>query len=79
MALPEEARKETLDKALLEMVGQKKRLEAERAFLSDQLTQVRPGRATHPRTQPGCGRRFVCCGGICCGGAVAVGGRSRGR
>lgn len=41
MALPPEARRETLDKAMLEMVGQKKRLEAERAFLSDQLTQVR--------------------------------------
>lgn len=42
MALPPEARRETLDKAMLEMVGQKKKLEAERAFLSDQLTQVRP-------------------------------------
>lgn len=41
MALPPEARRETLDKAMLEMVGQKKRLEAERAFLSDQLSQVR--------------------------------------
>lgn len=40
MALPPESRRETLDKAMLEMVGQKKRLEAERAFLSDQLTQV---------------------------------------
>lgn len=41
MALPPESRRETLDKAMLEMVGQKKRLEAERAFLSDQLAQVR--------------------------------------
>eukprot|EP00903_Cladosiphon_okamuranus_P010342 g9785.t1 len=41
MALPPESRRETLDKAMLEMVGQKKRLEAERAFLSDQLTQAR--------------------------------------
>lgn len=41
MALPPESRRQTLDKALLDMVGQKKRLEAERTFLSDQLTQVR--------------------------------------
>lgn len=41
MALAPEARKETLDRVHLEMVGQKKRLEAERAFLSDQLMQAR--------------------------------------
>lgn len=41
MSLPPESRKQTLDKAHAEMVGQKKRLEAEKAFLSDQLTQVR--------------------------------------
>lgn len=41
MSLPPEARKQTLDKEHAEMVGQKKRLEAERSFLSDQLTQVR--------------------------------------
>ncbi|CAM9532499.1 unnamed protein product [Ectocarpus sp. 12 AP-2014] len=41
MALPPESRKDTLDKAQLEMVGKKKRLEAERDFLSDELTQAR--------------------------------------
>lgn len=41
MALAPEARKETLDRVHLEMVGQKKKLEAERSFLSDQLLQVR--------------------------------------
>ncbi|CAN0022092.1 unnamed protein product, partial [Ectocarpus sp. 13 AM-2016] len=41
MALPPESRKGTLDKAQLEMVGKKKRLEAERDFLSDELTQAR--------------------------------------
>ena len=41
MALAPEARKETLDRVHLEMVGQKRKLEAERSFLSDQLMQVR--------------------------------------
>ncbi|CAB1117986.1 unnamed protein product [Ectocarpus sp. CCAP 1310/34] len=43
MALPPESRRDTLDKAQLEMVGKKKRLEAERDFLSDELTQVGGG------------------------------------
>lgn len=40
MSLPPESRKQTLDKQHAEMVGLKKRLEAERLFLADQLTQV---------------------------------------
>lgn len=40
MSLPPEARKQTLDRTHAEMLAQKKRLQAERAFLSDQLTQV---------------------------------------
>lgn len=43
MSLPPEARKQTLDKDHADMVGQKKRLDAERAFLSDQLSQVCAG------------------------------------
>lgn len=40
MSLPPESRKTTLDARQLEELGRRKRLEAERSFLSDQLTQV---------------------------------------
>lgn len=54
MALPPESRKDTLDKAQLEMVGKKKRLEAERDFLSDELTQVGGGPGAWQTKKVGC-------------------------
>lgn len=40
MSLPPESRKTTLDARQLEELGRRRKLETERSFLSDQLTQV---------------------------------------